>query len=229
MNRILSQIKRLNVPDLTGDIYVYFYALHLSGKCCAKVGMSFVKLSDRIHNYLEKEHANQSKDYDSFRLIYAIKFPKRNLAKHTEAFLKAGFSDYPLDPNQPSSVEQFKLEKVWESIGDTVKLKKYPLGEVYVSPDPDADIDFILNKKHIYPPQDYIKRSVQRKVDTIDDSLQKINRLTKKDFMQIKGIGKTTADSLVKAQPFKNINDILSVDGIGKKRFSDILRYLESC
>ncbi|MFH1062714.1 MAG: helix-hairpin-helix domain-containing protein [Candidatus Omnitrophota bacterium] len=52
-----------------------------------------------------------------------------------------------------------------------------------------------------------------------------LNIGTKKELMAIKGIGKITADKIISARPFKTVDDLLKVKGIGKKKLEAIREF----
>jgi endonuclease/exonuclease/phosphatase family metal-dependent hydrolase len=54
-----------------------------------------------------------------------------------------------------------------------------------------------------------------------------LNIGTKKELMAIKGIGKITADRIIAARPFKTVDDLPKVKGIGKKKFESIRKYFK--
>lgn len=53
-------------------------------------------------------------------------------------------------------------------------------------------------------------------------SLSEINKASKSELMQIKGIGASKADAIIKARKFKSFDDVLKVKGVGEKLLENI-------
>uniref|UniRef100_A0A6C0ACP6 Uncharacterized protein n=1 Tax=viral metagenome TaxID=1070528 RepID=A0A6C0ACP6_9ZZZZ len=153
---IQKEVNKLNLLDKKLNLF-YFYGIHLNGKICGKPGFTTCHLDNRIYSYLEKEHMYQSKDYDSFRLIFAIEFENKEITELAENFIISGLKKFPLHKNQPDKVEQFCLNKSWSVIRDSIINEDFLFGKVYFK-DPDEDVNYVLNKPIKYPPKDYISR-----------------------------------------------------------------------
>ena len=92
----------------------------------------------------------------------------------------------------------------------------------------DADIDLfktslnlndeINNEKIIEVPS--INTNIPTK--NISNSLVDINNATLNELMELPGIGEITAKKIIDARPFKVIEDILKVNGIGDVKYSKI-------
>jgi len=56
-----------------------------------------------------------------------------------------------------------------------------------------------------------------------------INNASKEQLMTLKGVGEEIADRIIeyrKAQPFKTIEDLMNVKGIGQKRFEKLKDFI---
>src|SRR4051812_5988433 len=49
-----------------------------------------------------------------------------------------------------------------------------------------------------------------------------LNTATKADLETLPGVGPATADQIIAARPFKNVNDLKNVKGIGDARFAEL-------
>ncbi len=49
-----------------------------------------------------------------------------------------------------------------------------------------------------------------------------LNSASKKELINLPGIGEVLAERIIKARPFKSVDDIKKVDGIGLERYSEI-------
>jgi competence protein ComEA len=53
-----------------------------------------------------------------------------------------------------------------------------------------------------------------------------INTASKMDLEKLPGVGPAVADNIIAARPFKTVSDLKSVNGIGEKRFEELLPYV---
>lgn len=53
-------------------------------------------------------------------------------------------------------------------------------------------------------------------------SISEINKASKDELMQIKGIGESRAEAIIEARPFKNLTEIDDVKGIGPALLGNI-------
>ncbi len=76
-------------------------------------------------------------------------------------------------------------------------------------------------KRSIVPPQaeDKTIASLHGFVD--------LNTATKKELMAIKGIGTILSDKIIAARPYNSIDDLLRVNGIGKKKLKSMRKYFK--
>ncbi|MGI6699533.1 MAG: ComEA family DNA-binding protein [Christensenellales bacterium] len=61
------------------------------------------------------------------------------------------------------------------------------------------------------------------------DLVERLNHMTKEDYMQVPGIGNKTADSIIQAirsQPLYFVEDLRTLHGIGEKRLEAILQFI---
>ena len=54
-----------------------------------------------------------------------------------------------------------------------------------------------------------------------------INKGTKAELVLLKGIGAKTADAIIAHRPFKTLSELMSVKGIGTKKFEKIKKGIE--
>lgn len=84
-----------------------------------------------------------------------------------------------------------------------------------------------------------MERSEQRKDDAEDAlAINKTNKLTpgqklnpniaaRDELMKIPGIGEVTADRIIEGRPYQNLQDLLDVDGIGRKNLEKFAQFLD--
>lgn len=53
-----------------------------------------------------------------------------------------------------------------------------------------------------------------------------LNKASKEELELIKGIGPVLAESILEARPYKTVDELLKIKGIGKKKFEIIRGYL---
>jgi predicted GIY-YIG superfamily endonuclease len=217
---------------------VYCYALHLNGYPCAKIGFSSKRLAQRIHNYLEKEHNDQSKDYSTFRILFCIEFSSKDEAKTCEQFIKSRAKKYPIY-KEHKTVEQYKLEETFDSLKEHVIDKPFSFAIKVYEKDSHMTVNEILNKVPIYPKKKYIPKKKQSsgfvtciyECENCNNKDKKVlnylNKMTYSDFCTIDQIGDGRASALVRKQPFKSINDIYIYDLIGSTIGERLINYVE--
>ena len=54
-----------------------------------------------------------------------------------------------------------------------------------------------------------------------------INKASKQELITLKGIGTKTAAAIIAHRPFKTLSDLMSVKGIGTKKFEKIKKEIE--
>ncbi len=65
------------------------------------------------------------------------------------------------------------------------------------------------------------KKKISQEEDCSDGSID-INSATREELESLSGIGPVYAERIIKKRPFKNLNDLLSVNGIGEVRLEGI-------
>ncbi len=53
-----------------------------------------------------------------------------------------------------------------------------------------------------------------------------INKAKSEELQTVKGIGPAIADAIIKGRPYKKLDDLLKVKGIGDKKFEEIKPYV---
>jgi len=69
-----------------------------------------------------------------------------------------------------------------------------------------------------------IQSQVQK--DRFSDGLLDLNTASKEKLMFIKGVGPVLAESIIAGRPYKTVDDLLKVKGIGSKRLEKIRPYV---
>lgn len=59
-------------------------------------------------------------------------------------------------------------------------------------------------------------------------NLNQLNSVSKAELMEIKGIGESKADAIMKARKFKSFDDVLKVKGVGEKLVINIKNDVKS-
>jgi competence protein ComEA len=54
-----------------------------------------------------------------------------------------------------------------------------------------------------------------------------INKGSKQELVTLKGIGAKTADAIIAHRPYKSLKDLMSVKGIGSKKFEKIKKEID--
>jgi hypothetical protein len=227
-----QEVTKIGITNNNGN-YWYFYALLLDGKPCAKFGMTGDHLGNRIYKYLEKEHSGQTKDWSTFHLICAIKFKKKSCIKHVEGLVKVHAKDHPLHSYQHFNTEQYNLPKVWEQIREFIMTKSFPFAEkVYLVGNPDEVIQMIVscakpiipvNKVTVPKGKEVVVDKSSKKMTEDTIVLWYINQIP--DYKVIEGIRNKLGPRLREAKPFKSLESIAKVDGIGKVKYNAIINY----
>lgn len=224
------EISSIGISDQTG-IFWYFYGLLLDDKPCAKFGKSTVHLGKRIHSYLEIEHKDQKKDWDSFRLICVMQFRRRTSIKHVEELIKDHAREHPFHEKQHPNTEQYNLKSVWGEIRGFIEKSNFPFAQkIYCAVNPNIIIETIVKKASkithmpIKKPQiTEISHDTNTKI-----MLERLNKMSVDDFQQIHGIGGVIAEQLALQTPYKDLESIRNVRMIGQKRYDAIMQYLKS-
>ncbi len=69
--------------------------------------------------------------------------------------------------------------------------------------------------------------SAQKVQDTVDEARKiSINTADKQSLISLNGIGKHTAEEIIKNRPYYYLEDVMLVKGIGEKRFSQIRDFI---
>lgn len=229
---ISREITKIGLGHDDPGHYIYFYALCLDGKACAKIGKTSRILNERIHKYLEEEHRSQDKDYDTFRLVFVIKFEKEQLAKTCERFIQATMK--PLNKTVSSRVEQYELLHAWDKMATFIKDKTFPFADKCYSYDEiRKEVMYIIeiskNKQAVKSVQIIVtSQKPERSKSNREDMLEKLNGPKKEEFMTLHNIGPGRASALVAGQPYKCIEGVLDIKGIGKTSYDVIISYLRS-
>lgn len=140
-SEILIQLNKLNIRDLTKN-YWYFYSIMINGLAVAKPGSSTVDLLNRIHNYINVEHSNQT--ISNFKLIAVVEFRNIKSVKNIENFIKANIDEkLHIFSNQPPLLEQYQLKSFYDI---TKKyLDRFPFAlNSYINPNANNDIDELI-------------------------------------------------------------------------------------
>ena len=58
------------------------------------------------------------------------------------------------------------------------------------------------------------------------EGLISLNKASKVELMEIKGIGEKRAEAIIAARPFSRLEDLLNVKGIGEKSYQNYRPYL---
>ena len=221
--KIKNEIQRLKIPDQT-KYYWYFYSIILDGKPCAKFGSSTIHLENRIYSYLMKEHKNQTKNWNSFRIISVVEFRKKKSIQHIENFIKEHAKDYPLNPNQHWNTEQYDLVGVWKEIRTCIENKQIMLAiNMYTSDDPNADVEFVIGCIRLpQSPKTKTKTKPQKAMMVV------LNLMLTSDFQKISGVGVVLSHRLNENKPYKSMNDLLNVDMIGSCKYNAITDHINA-
>lgn len=83
---------------------------------------------------------------------------------------------------------------------------------------------FISVKEKFLSNQNNVK---DQEVSIQPQGLIDLNTATKKELMAVKGIGKITADKIIAGRPYKTIDDLIRVKGIGKKKLESMRQYFK--
>lgn len=104
--------------------------------------------------------------------------------------------------------------------------------------DPMADFDLInskINLAKLVFNEDHIVIPFKASDETDSDSsgslastskLVNINTASQAELEELPGIGSSTAEKIISSRPFATIEDVKQVDGIGDKKFKELVNYI---
>ena len=104
--------------------------------------------------------------------------------------------------------------------------------------DPMADFDLInskINLAKLVFNEDHIVIPFKASDETDSDSsgslastskLVNINTASQAELEELPGIGSSTAEKIISRRPFATIDDVKQVDGIGDKKFEELVNYI---
>lgn len=87
-----------------------------------------------------------------------------------------------------------------------------------------ASGDTVIQKETFYPTAKAPKKEI------LQNSKININQASRVELMKLPGIGEATANKIIefrKIQPFKTIEDIMNIKGIGIKKFEKMKEFIE--
>jgi len=94
---------------------------------------------------------------------------------------------------------------------------------VWSGSDPDRIVE--LRAKQRSEDQELKELQNQVKKSPIPQSLLDLNTASKKELQSVKGIGPVLAERIIAARPYRTVDDLLKVNGIGSKRLENIRPY----
>jgi competence ComEA-like helix-hairpin-helix protein len=94
---------------------------------------------------------------------------------------------------------------------------------IWSESDPDRIAE--LRAKQRSEDQELKELQSQVKKGTLPQSLLDLNTASKKELQSIKGIGPVLAERIIAGRPYRTVDDLLKVKGIGPKRLENVRPY----
>jgi competence protein ComEA len=130
---------------------------------------------------------------------------------------------YGMARRTPGGVERDETRQRLEDLEASAMLKR---AGVWAKSDPDRIVALRAKrrerKRELEKPKEKAGDESQPPADRLD-----VNRASKEELMLIKGIGPVFAERIIAARPFKKIEHLTRVKGIGKKRLAALRKHLE--
>jgi competence ComEA-like helix-hairpin-helix protein len=135
--------------------------------------------------------------------------------------VKNGFARaYGIGRETPDSVPLAEMIERLRDLETSAMLKRVG---IWSESNPDRIAE--LRAKQRIEDQEFKELQSQVKKDPSPQSLLDLNTATEKELQSIKGIGPVLAQRIIAGRPYRTVDDLLKVKGIGPKSLENIRRY----
>ncbi len=136
--------------------------------------------------------------------------------------VKNGFArTHGIGRKTPNGIRRDEMIERLRDLESSAMLKR--IG-IWSESDPDRIAEFRAKQRS----EDQELKDIQGQVkkDRFSDGLLDLNTASKEKLMFIKGVGPVLAESIIAGRPYKTVDDLLKVKGIGSKRLEKIRPYV---